>query len=105
MSDTVNVDTLERGALRALPEDSAEYSVLMARQCVSDLAARAREGETRVGNRGDATQDAIDRLARRVAELEAALREVERYFGSELPPAGFPLGAVRAALTGDGSGA
>lgn len=43
--------------------------------------------------------------ARRVAELEAALREVERYFGSELPPAGFPLGAVRAALTGDGSGA
>jgi len=121
---TENIDKLERGALRALPEDSTEYSVLMARQCVSDLAAlareaekkrirdygghihplghfcgsncpmnpenaaaRAREGETRAGSRGNATQDAIDHLARRVAELEQQatqdgatilLREAER---------------------------
>jgi hypothetical protein len=121
---TENIDKLERGALRALPEDSTEYSVLMARQCVSDLAAlareaekkrirdygghihplghfcgsncpmnpenaaaRAREGETRAGSRGNATQDAIDHLARRVAELEEQatqdratiqLREAER---------------------------
>lgn len=74
------------------------------RAALDELVALARD---RAGYLRDflAASERAEAAEARVAELEAALREVERYFGSELPPAGFPLGAVRAALTGDGSGA
>lgn len=44
---------------------------------------------------------AIDDACDEIGRLRSALYEVERYFGDELPPAGFPMGVVRAASNQD----
>ena len=78
------------------------------RAALSDLAARARAGETRVGSRGDATQDAIDHLARRVAELEAEKRDLHNEIDCRIEhgaESGGHLEFVRDRLAGDGGGA
>ena len=94
VSDTVNVDTLVE-TLRAYRPTFAKAYEEEFDVALSDLAARARESDDWPVWRAEA-----DRLARRVAELEAALREIEAATNSSAVQR-----IARAALYGDGGGA
>ena len=121
VSDTVNVDTLVE-TLRAYRPTFAKAYEEEFDVALSDLAARARRSYPESWNEEireveddrdrlreelsnaefmrDGYFQSVDRLARRVAELEAALREIEAATNSSAVQR-----IARAALYGDGGGA
>ena len=107
VSDTVNVDTLVERLRTHITTDGLVVPSDEALATLDDLAARARLADTYREDRDE--YDALlgrkmeerDRLARRVAELEAALRRVDEWFREQQ----YIVDLIRDALAGDGGGA